>query len=112
MKKYTDKDFKMVLIKMLNENEGLNEVFKDADMHNSSDVSKYTNRNRGFRKALDRTYERLPYSIQAGAGRLPEEKFKKDLKSLKRSGITVVEMSRLLGVSRNLIQNRLNNMNR
>ena len=112
MKKYTDQDFKMVLVKMLNENKGLNEVCKDADMPHFSAVSKYANRNKDFRKALDRTYERLPYSIQAGAGRLPEEKFREDLKILKRSGITVVDMSRLLGVSRNLIQNRLNNMNR
>ena len=32
---------------------------------------------------------------------------KEDLLSLKRSGITVADMSRLLGVSRSLIHNRL-----
>ena len=110
MKKYTDQDFKNVLGKMLNENKGLNEVCKDADLPHFNAVSKYAKKNPDFRKQLDKTYEQLPYSVQAGAGRLPEKKFKEDLKSLKRSGITVADMSRLLGVSRSLIQNRLNDM--
>jgi len=45
--------------------------------------------------------------VQAGTGKLPEKKFKEDLLSLKRSGIKVADMSRLLGVSRSLIDNRL-----
>jgi Fic family protein len=45
--------------------------------------------------------------VQAGAGRLTEKKFIEDLFSLKRSSITVADMSRLLGVSRSLINNRL-----
>jgi len=49
----------------------------------------------------------LNYSVQAGAGRLPEKKFRADLLSMKRSNITVADMSRLLGVSRSLINNRL-----
>ena len=107
IKKYTDQDFRNVLAKMLNENKGLNEVCKDADMPDFRAVSKYAKKNADFRKELERTYEKLPYSIQAGAGKLPE-KFKEDLISLKRSGITVADMTRLLGVSRSLIQNRLN----
>jgi len=110
IKKYTDQDFKNVLAKMLNEKKGLNEVCKDADMPDFRAVSKYAQINADFRKELDKTYEQLPYSVQAGAGRLPEKKFKEDLKCLKRSGITVADMSRLLGVSRSLIQNRLNDM--
>jgi hypothetical protein len=109
IKKYTDQDFRNVLAKMLNENKGLNEVCKDADMPDFRAVSKYAKKNADFRKELERTYEKLPYSIQAGAGKLPE-KFKEDLISLKRSGITVADMTRLLGVSRSLIQNRLNYM--
>jgi hypothetical protein len=107
IKKYSDQDFKNVLVKMLTENRGLNEVCKDADMPDFRAVSKYAKKNEDFRKELDRAYEKLPYSVQAGAGRLPEKKFREDLKSLKRSGITVADMSRLLGVSRSLIHNRL-----
>ena len=107
IKKYSDQDFKNVLVKMLTENKGLNEVCKDADMPDFRAVSKYAKKNEDFRKELDRAYEKLPYSVQAGAGRLPEKKFREDLKSLKRSGITVADMSRLLGVSRSLIHNRL-----
>ena len=95
---------------MLRETKGLDEACKDDDMPDIRLVHKYAKRNKEFRKALDRTYEQLPYSIQAGAGRLPEKKFREDLLSLKRSGITVADMSRLLGVSRSLIQNRLNNI--
>ena len=110
IKKYTNQDFKNVLAKMMNEKKGLNEICKYADMPDFRAVSKYAKKNVDFRKELDRTYEQLPYSVQAGACRLPEKKFREDLLSLKRSGITVADMTRLLGVSRNLIQNRLNNM--
>ena len=110
IKKYTDQDFRNVLAKMMNGNKGLNEVCKDADMPDFRAVSKYTKKNADFRKELERTYEKLPYSIKAGAGKLPEKKFKEDLLSLKRSGITVADMTRLLGVSRSLTQNRLTNI--
>jgi len=110
IKKYTDQDFENVLAKMLKEKKGLNEVCKDAGMPHYKAVSKYAKQNANFRKELERTYERLPYSVQAGAGRLPEKKFREDLLSLKRSGITVSDMTRLLGVSRNLINNRLKSL--
>ncbi len=106
-KKFTDQDFRKVLTTMLRENKGLNEVCKDAGMPHFRAVSKYAKKNPKFRKQLERTYEQLPYSVQAGACRLPEKKFRKDLLSLKRSGITVADMTRLLGVSRSLINNRL-----
>ena len=107
-RKYLDDDYQKVLIKMLKETKGLYETCKDDDMPDIGMVHKYAKRNKEFRKALDRTYEKLPYSIQAGAGKLPEKKFKEDLLSFRRSGITVADMSRLLGVSRSLINNRLN----
>ena len=107
LRKYRDQDFKNVLVKMLKEKKGLNEACKDAGMPHFKVVSKYAKKNAEFRKELERTYEQLPYSVQAGAGRLPEKKFREDLLRLKRSGITVADMSRLLGVSRSLIDNRL-----
>jgi hypothetical protein len=109
-KKYTEQDYKKVLTKMLKEKKGLNEVCKDAGMPDIRIVSKYAKKNADFRKELDRTYEQLPYSVQAGACRLPEKKFREDLLSLKRSGITVADMTRLLGVSRSLISSRLKNV--
>jgi hypothetical protein len=111
-RKYSDEDYQKVLRKMLRETKGLYEVCKDAEMPGIGMVHKYAKRNIDFRKALDRTYEKLPYSIQAGAGRLPEEQFRKDLVKLRQSGFSVAEMSRHLGVSKSMIQNRLNNMNR
>jgi hypothetical protein len=110
LRKYRDQDYKKVLVKMLREKKGLNEVCKDPDMPHFRAVSKYAKRNADYRKKLERTYEQLPYSLQAGAGRLPEKKFIEDLLSLKQSGITVADMTRLLGVSRNLIYNRLKNV--
>lgn len=107
-RKYCDEDYQKVLRKMLKETKGLYEVCKSADMPDIKMVSKYAKRNNDFQKAIDRTYEKLPYSVQARAGKLPEKKFREDLLSLKRSGITVADMTRLLGVSRNLILSRLN----
>ena len=107
LRKYEDRDFKNVLVKMLREKKGLNEACKDAGMPHFGAVSKYAKKNAEYRKQLEETYEQLPYSIQAGAGKLPEKQFREDLLSLKRSGITVADMSRLLGVSRNLINDRL-----
>jgi hypothetical protein len=107
IKKYEDRDFKNVLEKMLKEKIGLNEACKDPKMPHIKSVSTYAQKNAEYRKELEKTYAKLPYSVQAGAGRLPEKRFKEDLLSLKRSGITVADMSRLLGVSRSLIHNRL-----
>ena len=74
IKKYTEQDYKNVLTKMLREKKGLNEACKDAGMPHFRAVSKYAKKNADFRKELDKTYEQLPYSVQAGAGRLPEKK--------------------------------------
>jgi hypothetical protein len=109
-KKYTDQDFKNVLEKMLKEKKSLNKACQDPDMPLIKAVSKYAQKNADFRKQLDQTYEQLPYSVQAGACRLPEERFREDLLSMKQSNITVADMSRLLGVSRSLINNRLKNV--
>ena len=107
IKKYTAQDFRKVLLKMLKKNIGLNEACKDPKLPHFRAVSKYSKKNPDYRKELERTYEQLPYSVQAGAGRLPEKRFMADILSLKRSNITVADMSRLLGVSRNLINDRL-----
>jgi hypothetical protein len=106
-RKYCDQDFWNVLDKMLREKKGLNEACKDPKMPHIKSVSTYAQKNAEYRKELEKTYAKLPYSVQAGAGRLLEKRFREDLLSLKRSGITVADMSRLLGVSRSLIHNRL-----
>jgi len=106
-KKYADQDYRNVLKKMLKEKIGLNEACKDGDMPPIKAVSKYAKKNAEFRADLEKTYEQLPYSVQAGAGRLPEKKFREDLLTMKRTNITVADMSRLLGVSRSLINRRL-----
>jgi hypothetical protein len=59
------------------------------------------------KRALEKTYAKLPFCVQAGAGRLPEGKFRKYLIKLKRSETSIAEMSKLLGVSENLIRSRL-----
>jgi DNA invertase Pin-like site-specific DNA recombinase len=95
---------------MLQEKKGLNQVCKDDDMPNFWLVSKNVKKNRGFKRKLEKTYAKLPFSVQAGAGRLPEEKFKKKLESLKQSGLSTIEIARNLGVSRNLVRSRLNSL--
>ena len=105
--KYFHEDFQNVLTRMLEENKILDEVCKDADMPNYSLVYQYARRNKEFRKALDGTYEKLPFSIQARARKLSEDKFRKAIISLRKSGFSVPEISRYLGVSENMIRLRL-----
>ncbi|MCP4629891.1 MAG: hypothetical protein GY850_41245 [bacterium] len=62
----------------------LNQVCKDDDMPGFGLVSKY-----------------------AGAGRLPEDKFKIKLQSLQKFGLSTIEIARQLGVSKTLIRSRL-----
>ena len=95
---------------MLQEKKSLNQVCKDADMPDFRFVSKYAKKNKVFKRELEKTYAKLPFSVQAGAGRLPEEKFKKKLKSLQQSGLSTIEIARQLGVSRNLVRSRLDSI--
>jgi hypothetical protein len=109
-KKYFDEDYQRVLVRMLQEKKGLNQVCKDDDMPNFRLVSKYAKRNMVFKRKLEKTYAKLPFSVQAGACRLPEDKFKKKLISLQQSGLSIVEIARQLGVSKNLIRSRLDSL--
>ena len=85
-RKYADQDYRNVLKKMLKEKIGLNEACKDLKLPHFRAVSKYAKKNLDYRKELERTYEQLPYSVQAGAGRLPEKKFRADLLSMCKLG--------------------------
>jgi hypothetical protein len=93
IKKYADKDFKSILVKMINEKKSLNEACKEAGMPHLGAVSKYAKKNAEFRKELEITYEQLPDSVQADDGKLPEKKLKEDILSLKRSGIPAADIS-------------------
>jgi hypothetical protein len=107
--KYSKVDYQNILIRMLKEEKSLHEVCKggkDADIPGDRRVSKYAKRNKEFKKALDETYAKLPFSVQAKAGRLAENKFRKELMTLQRSGLSIAEMARYLGVSKNLTRNR------
>ena len=92
---------------MLEENKVLDEACKDADMPSYSQVYKYAKRNKDFRKALDMTYEMLPFSIQAKAHKLSEYKFRRATESLRKFGFSVPEISRSLVVSEDMIRSRL-----
>lgn len=105
--KYFHEDFQNVLIRMLEENKTLVEACKDPDMPIYGLVYKYAVRNKNFRKALDETYEKLSFSVQARALKLSEDKFRKAIISLRQSGFSVPEISRYLGVSENMIRRRL-----
>jgi hypothetical protein len=106
-KKYEDQDYKNVLAKMLKKKMCMSEACNDPKLPHFRAVSKYAKRNPEFRKQLDQTYAQLPYSVQAGAGKLPEKKLLEDLLILKRSGLTTADISRMLGVSRSTINRRL-----
>ena len=92
---------------MLEENKALDEACKDADIPSYSLVYQYARNNKKFRKALDKTYEKLSFSIQARAHKLSEYKFRKAIISLRKSGFSVPETSRSFGVSENMIRRRL-----
>ncbi len=106
-KKYFAEDFQKVLVRMLQEKKSLNQVCNDDDMPDIRLVSKYAKKNMFFKRELEKTYAKLPFSVQAGVGGLPEEKFKKKFQSLLRSGHSSVEIARQLCVSKNSIRSRL-----
>lgn len=106
-RKYFHEDFQNVLKRMLDENKTLAEVCKDADIPCESVVYQYSRRNKEFRKALDKTYEKLPFSVQAKATKLSVDKFRKAMLSLQQSGFSILEISRFLGVAENTIRRRL-----
>jgi len=66
IKKYTDQDFRNVLAKMLNENKGLNEVCKDADMPDFRAVSKYAKKMLIFEKNLKEHMKSFPILYKLG----------------------------------------------
>jgi len=104
---YFHEDFQNVLKRMLDEHKTLAEVYRDPDMPSENAVYRYSRRNKEFRKALDTTYEKLPFSVQARANKLSEDKFKKAIVILQQSGFSISEISRFLGVGDNTIRRRL-----
>jgi len=105
--KYFHADFQNLLKRMLDEHKTLAEIYKDPDMPSENAVYRDSRRNKEFRKALDAIYEKLPFSVQARANKLSEEKFKKAILSLQQSGFSTPEISRFLGVGDNTIRRRL-----
>jgi hypothetical protein len=106
-KKYFPEDFQNVLKRMLGEQKTLAEVYRDPDMPTENAIYRYYKTNEEFRKALDAVYEKLPFSVQARANKLSEDKFKKAIVSLLQSSFSVSEISRYLGVGDNTIRRRL-----
>ena len=106
-KNFVDKDFKNILVKMINEKKSLNEVCKEAGLPHPGTISKYAKKNAKFRKELAMIYGQLPNSVQADHGKLPENKLKEDPLSLKRSEIRATEMSRGPEVPKSMINNGL-----
>ena len=104
--KYFREDFQNVLKRMLNEHKTLAEVYRDPTMPSESAVYRYLKRNKEFRQALDKTYEKLPFSVQARAKKLSEGTFRKAIVSLQQSGFSVPDISRFLGMAENTIRRR------
>jgi len=107
IKNFADKDFKNILVKMINEKKSLNEVCKEAGLPHPGTISKYAKKNAKFRKELEMTYGQLPKFVQADHGKLPENKLNEDPLSLKRSGIRATEMSRGPEAPKSIINNGL-----
>jgi len=105
--KYFHEDFQNLLKRMLDENKTLAEAYRDPDMPTQNAIYRYYKKNKDFRKALDAVYEKLPFSVQARANKLNEEKFKKAIVSLQQSGFSISEISRFLGVGDTTIRSRL-----
>ena len=106
-RKYSEQDYRNVLTVMLAGNMTLVEACEPEEMPSYSRVYEHARENRIFRQALDKTYEKLSFSVQARARKLAENKFGKAMKSLRQSGFSVPEISRRLGVSENMIRHRL-----
>jgi len=82
---YSHKDFQNVLHRMVSEQKTLGEVSRDPDTPSESVIYHYMRNNRAFRKALDEAYAKLPFSVQARANKLNEDKFRKGIVSLQQS---------------------------
>ena len=106
-RKYSHEDFQNVLKRMLDEHKTLGEVSRDPDMPSEWVIYNYSRKNKEFKKALDATYEQLPFSVQARAKKLNEDIFRKVIRILQQSGYSVPKISRFLGVGENTIRRRL-----
>jgi DNA-binding NarL/FixJ family response regulator len=92
---------------MLKENRSLHHVCKDDDLPSYQAAWHYARSNKEFRKQLEKTYKQLPYSIQAMAHQLPKAKFQKELVRLQKSGLSMAEISKRLGLSESSVLRRL-----
>lgn len=106
-RKYSDEDYRNVLTVMSAGNMTLDEACESEEMPSYSLVYQYARRNKTFREALDKTYEKLSFSVQARARKLAEDKFGKAIVGRRQSGFSVAEISRCLGISENMIRRRL-----
>ena len=104
--KYGRKDFENVLFAMLKRKTTLRQACMDKNLPSSPTVLYYAESNPRFRKELLDTYYALPYAVQARANMFSPQFFK-DLKLLKRKGLSATEIEAKLQVSRKTIQKRL-----
>lgn len=103
---YGRKDFEKVLSAMLERQTTLRQACMDKALPPEPTVLRHAELNSGFRKKLLETYHALPYAVQARADMFSREFFK-DLKRLKRKGLSAAEIGEELQVSGKTIRRRL-----
>jgi hypothetical protein len=108
-RKYGRKDFEKVLSAMLEYKTTLRQACMDKGLPPEPTVLLYAELNSRFRKKLLGTYHALPYAVQARADMFSPQ-FYKDLKRLKRKGLSATEIREELQVSRKTIWKRLTDL--
>ena len=108
-RQYGRKDFEKVLSAMLERQTTLRQACMDKGLPPEPTVLRYAESNSGFRKKLLETYHALPYTVQARADMFSRQFFK-DLKRLRRKGLSATEIGEKLQVSGKTIWKRLRNL--
>jgi hypothetical protein len=108
--RYGPKDFENVLSAMPKRKTTLRETCMDKKLPSEPTVLYYAEANPSFRKKLLDTYHALPYAVQARADMFSPQFFR-ELKRLKRKGLSATEIAEKLQLSAKTIQKPLRQIN-
>jgi hypothetical protein len=105
--RYSDKDFEEVLSVMLKRKATLRQTcMAHKKLPPTSTVLRYAESEPAFRTKLLKTYHALPYPVQARAAMLSPQFFK-ELRGLRRKGLSALDIARKLKVSSKTVMRRL-----
>ncbi len=101
-KRYTRQDYDEYL-RRVSTGRRVTHVGRDADMPQADLFYIYLRKNPDFKRKFQRMWEDLPYNVQAQSRRMGQ-RFKREVKSLRRQGLSSEVIGKRLGVSGSLVR--------